>query len=225
VAAARVAAGHYAWVVFTSANAVSRLAELIPDARAWAGTRIAAVGPGTAEALESFHLIADLVPALAIAEGLVDEFPRARAGRAGHPEVAATADVGTSPGLGVGGDVRAPAVLWPRAAEGRDVIPEGLAPKGWSVEIVEAYRSAPVVPSRAVAQAAADADAVCFTSSSTVTNYLATGPAQVPPVVACIGPVTAETARRAGLTVSVVAAPHTIPGLVDALVSVLRRPV
>jgi uroporphyrinogen-III synthase len=36
--------------------------------------------------------------------------------------------------------------------------------------------------------------------------------------VACIGPVTADTARSLGLHVDVVASTHTIDGLVDALV-------
>jgi uroporphyrinogen III methyltransferase/synthase len=261
-AAAGVVDGRYAWVVFTSANAVSRLADLIPDARAWAGTRIAAVGPATAEALGSYRLIADLVPARALAEGLVEEFPDA--GRDGPDGAARDADAGAGPDAAgreaagreaagrasrdaarrasrgafgrssraaaggddagraaAGRDGRPPAVLFPRAAAGRDVIVDGLATKGWSVEVVEAYRNTVAVLSPAVAQAAADADAICFTSSSTVTNYLAAGSVRVPSVVACIGPVTAETARGAGLTVDVVATPHTIPGLVDALLSVL----
>ena len=40
----------------------------------------------------------------------------------------------------------------------------------------------------------------------------------MPPVVACIGPVTAATAKEGGLTVDVIADEHTILGLVDALV-------
>jgi uroporphyrinogen-III synthase len=65
----------------------------------------------------------------------------------------------------------------------------------------------------------AAADVVTFTSSSTVTRFLeVAGPERVPPVVACIGPVTAATARDAGLTVAVEAPEHTIPGLVAALV-------
>ena len=56
-----------------------------------------------------------------------------------------------------------------------------------------------------------------------MTNYLAVaGDVPVPPVVACIGPITAETARAAGLTVDVVAAEHTIDGLVEALVETLN---
>ena len=35
--------------------------------------------------------------------------------------------------------------------------------------------------------------------------------------IACIGPVTAETARELGLHVDVVATEHTVPGLVTAL--------
>jgi uroporphyrinogen-III synthase len=56
-----------------------------------------------------------------------------------------------------------------------------------------------------------------------VTNYLAVAKdVPVPPVVACIGPITADTARAAGLTVSVVATPHTIDGLVQSLVDTLN---
>ena len=64
------------------------------------------------------------------------------------------------------------------------------------------------------------ADAITFTSSSTVEHYLdAAGADRVPPVVACIGPVTAATAREHGLAVDVEAEVHTIDGLVDALVA------
>jgi uroporphyrinogen-III synthase len=65
---------------------------------------------------------------------------------------------------------------------------------------------------------------VTFTSSSTVTRFLdAAGAASVPPVVAAIGPITAETAREAGLTVDVEADVHTIDGLVDALLGWAAR--
>ena len=43
----------------------------------------------------------------------------------------------------------------------------------------------------------------------------------VPPVVVCIGPVTAATARDAGLPVTTVADPHTVDGLLAALVAAL----
>ena len=98
------------------------------------------------------------------------------------------------------------------------MLPAGLRAKGWQVEVVEAYRTEPARPDPAALAAAAGADAITFTSSSTVTNYLAVaGHGSVPPFVACIGPVTADTARAAGLQVDVVADEHSIEGLVAAL--------
>jgi uroporphyrinogen III methyltransferase/synthase len=191
-AAARVHT--YDWVVFTSANAVVRLCAELRDARAFGRARIAAIGPGTADALAARNLVADLVPDRFVAEGLLASFPEA--GPAGGR------------------------VLLPRAAVARDVLPAGLRAKGWDVDVVVAYRTVAARPSPAAIAAAREADAICFTSSSTVTNYLAgAGREAVPPLVACIGPVTAETARAAGLTVDVVAEVHTTAGLLDALVA------
>ncbi len=100
------------------------------------------------------------------------------------------------------------------------MLPDGLTAKGWSVEVAEAYRTVPAEPSPEQLARIAGADIVTFTSSSTVERFLElAGHDAVPPVVACIGPVTAETARRHGLTVSVEATTHTIDGLVDALVA------
>jgi len=113
-------------------------------------------------------------------------------------------------------------VLLPRAAVARDALPAGLGERGFTVDVVEAYRTVVARPAPEALTSAATAHAVTFTSSSTVTNYLAVaGDLPVPPVVACIGPITAETARAAGLTVDVVAAEHTIEGLVTALVEAL----
>jgi len=196
-AALRAAAGRvgdYDWVAFTSANAVSRffaaLAEVGSDTRALGGRRVAAIGPGTAEALDAAGVRPDLVPERFVAESLLEEFP-------------------DGPGR----------VLLPRAAVARDALPAGLAERGWAVDVVEAYRTAVGQPAPEALAGAATAHAVTFTSSSTVTNYLAVaGDIPVPPVVACIGPITADTARAAGLTVDVVAAEHTIEGLVTALI-------
>ena len=193
-AANDVAGGRYQWVVFTSPRAVARFLATVGDARAFGAARIAAIGPGTADALRQRFLVADLVPPEFVAESLVAAFP-----------------------FGEG------RVLVPRAAVARDVLPEGLAAKGWTVEVVEAYRTSVAQPDRRTLDAAEAADAITFTSSSTVTNYLAlAGARPMPPVVVCIGPVTAATARQAGIEVAVVAEEHNIDGLVDALVAGLR---
>jgi uroporphyrinogen III methyltransferase / synthase len=107
-------------------------------------------------------------------------------------------------------------VLIPQAADARDVLANGLRDKGWEVDVVEAYATRPVVLRGPV-----EADAITFTSSSTVTNFVAGG-GQVPPVVVCIGPVTADTARECGLKVDAVAEEHSIEGLIEALLSRLK---
>ena len=151
---------------------------------------MAAIGPGTAVALAAEGVRADLVPERFVAESLLEAFP-------------------DGPGR----------VLLPRAAVARDALPAGLTGRGWTVDVVEAYRTALGQPAPEALAAAATAQAVTFTSSSTVTNYLSVaGDVPIPPVVACIGPITAETARAAGLTVNVVATRHTIEGLVQSLV-------
>ncbi|HLT70425.1 MAG TPA: uroporphyrinogen-III C-methyltransferase [Acidimicrobiales bacterium] len=196
----RLAAGDYAWVVLTSPNGARRLLAAVRaagrDARALGGTRIAAIGPGTADALAEGNLVADLVPPRYVAESLVDAFPA------------------PSPGAPPGGR----RVLLARAAVARDVLPEGLAAKGWEVDVVEAYRTRPARLDERRARALAEAEVVTFTSSSTVTNLVAAvGREGLPPVVAAIGPVTAATARELGLEVAVEAEVHTAAGLVDAL--------
>jgi uroporphyrinogen III methyltransferase/synthase len=193
----------YEWVVFTSANAVEALMGLVRDARAFGTARVAAIGPGTADALASWRLAADLVPERFVAEGLLEVFP--------DPAAAGSAGGGR--------------VLLPRAAEARDVLPKGLRAKGWQVDVVEAYRTGRLRPSGEALAAVRSAQVVTFTSSSTVTGFLeVVDHGDVPPIVACIGPVTADTARSLGLSVDVVAGTHTIDGLVDALVEARSGP-
>ena len=185
------------WLVFTSPNGVERAFAALPDVRALGGVKVAAIGPGTAAALAERRVVADLVPRRFVAEGLLEVFP---------------GPAGPAPGR----------VVLARAAVARDVLPDGLRSLGWDVEVVEAYRTVPARPDATALARVAGADAVTFTSSSTVTNFVAAvGVDAVPETVACIGPVTAATARDLGLTVAVEAAVHTIDGLVDALHSVL----
>ncbi len=190
----------YEWVIFTSPNGVERAFADVPDTRALGGVQVAAIGPGTADALARYRVVPDLVPERFVAESLLAAFP--------------------APGPAPPGG----RVLLARAAVARDVVPEGLRAAGWAVDVVEAYRTRPAEVATGALDAASGADAVTFTSSSTVTNYLAVaGRERVPPVVVCIGPVTAATAREHGLTVSVEAEVHSIDGLVDALVSHLGK--
>jgi uroporphyrinogen III methyltransferase/synthase len=198
-AAAELAAGGYDWVAFASANAVEALLAELADARSFGAAFVAAVGPGTAAALRKWRLVADLVPDRSVAEGLLEAFP-------------------DPPRLGA-------RVLLPRAAEGRDVLAAGLAAAGWDVDSVEAYRTVPVPISGPDLEAVAGADAICFTSGSTVQGFVdAAGRQSAPALVVCIGPTSEAAARAAGLHVAAVAEPHTLDGLIDALIGVLKRP-
>ncbi len=183
----------YEWVVFTSANAVDRCWSQLSTASGLAPAKVAAIGEGTARRLAQRGVIADLLPDRFVAESLVEAFP--------VPEPA-------------GGS----RVLLPCAAGAREVLAQGLRAKGWRVDVVEAYRTVRPAAAEVSAAALTGADAVTFTSASTVIGYLElAGAGRVPPVVACIGPVTAETATRAGLEVDVVSPVHTVEGLVEAL--------
>jgi len=190
----------YDWLVLTSANGAARFCEHLRDGRDLAGVKIAAIGPGTAEVLADHNLVTDLIPERFIAESLLEAFP-------------------------LPNDTDHRRVLLARAEVARDVLPDGLRDLGWRVDVVDAYRTIPVEPSDAERERVTDADIVTFTSASTVDNWVAAfGVDTLPKVVACIGPITADTARRAGLRVDVIADVHTIDGLVDALVERSAHP-
>ncbi|MCU0580281.1 MAG: uroporphyrinogen-III C-methyltransferase [Desulfobacterota bacterium] len=197
--------GSFHWIIFTSPNGVrsffSRLAKRQKDARALQRTRLAAIGPATAAALQEWHLLPDLVPEKFQAEFILEA-------------LAAKELTGRK-------------VLIPRAETAREVLPEGLRNLGAQVSVVTAYRTIPEEAEKPLLlerlQAGA-VDCLTFTSSSTVLNFLALFdrseilPLLRPVTVACIGPVTAQTARANGLDVQVIPESYTIPGLVKALV-------
>ena len=192
--------GAYDWIVVTSPNGAARLGRALDDAgldaRGFASARVAAIGPATAAALRPIGVRADLVPEQFVAESLLDAMAAA-----------------SGPGR----------ALLVRAEVARDVLPDGLRERGWAVDVVDAYRTVPTAVDDAQRAAIGGADVITFTSSSTVDRFVeAVGAGAVPPVVACIGPVTADTARGHGLTVDIEAEVHTVPGLVEALVAWAR---
>jgi uroporphyrinogen III methyltransferase / synthase len=192
------------WIFFTSPNGVrfffNRLEDLGMDVRMLKGVRIGVIGPATAEALARYHLRADLIPEKYQAEQLLE----------------ALAEIPLS----------AKKVLIPRAAQARDVLPEGLRQMGADVSVVSAYQTLPAETEKeALEQSLSRGEiaALTFTSSSTVIQFLALFSRQKilsllkNVTVACIGPITAKTARENGLSVSVEAEEYTIPGLVRAI--------
>ena len=190
------------WIIFTSRNAADlfwdALRALGRDTRALATVKVAAIGPGTSEALLGRGIAVDVLPERFVAEGLLDAL-RER------------------------GDLNDARVMYIAAEGARDVLPAGLQELGAAVEVVRAYRAvADGAGAGALRErlAGGTVDLVTFTSASSVRGYVdAVGPelaARAP--AATIGPVTSDAARGAGLTVAVEAMTSTIPGLVQALV-------
>ena len=176
----------------TSPNGARRLLEIASDARALAGPRIAAIGPGTADALRAGGIRADIVPPRAVAESLIE----------------ALADL----------DVRR--ALIARAERARDVLPDALRVRGAEVEVLPLYRTVPEPLADAAREAARGADYVTFTSASSVRFYVeaAGAPADGQRIVS-IGPITSDALREHGLEPHLEAQQHTPGGIVAALLA------
>jgi uroporphyrinogen III methyltransferase / synthase len=210
----------YDLVCVTSPNGVAALFERLAaggrDARALAGARVAAIGPGTAGALAEHGIAADVLPERFLAEALVE----------------ALADMPVSRALVV------------RASQARDVLPDALRARGAEVDVLAAYETVAEPLSARALQLAREADYITFTSSSTVRFFLeaaraegdtadavkeagVAGPrAGLSPStrIVSIGPVTSETLREHGLEPHVEAERHDIEGVIGALVSDASAP-
>ena len=196
------------WIIFTSANSVEGFMTALlshhRDVRALKGPRLCTVGPGTAERLRRYSIVADVLP---------DEYR-------------AEAVIGA---LEAHGSLTGARVLLPRSDIGREVIADQLRTAGAVVTDVIAYRT---VLDELQREGDPDVygmmlegriDIVTFTSASAVRNFVRVyGADQVTDLlknttVAVIGPVTADAARQAGITVSVQPDSYTMTGLVDAI--------
>jgi uroporphyrinogen III methyltransferase/synthase len=168
------------------------------DARALAGATVAAIGPGTAAALREVGIVADVVAERFVAEGLLEALPSGLAG------------------------VRA---LVARAEDARDTLPDGLRAAGAEVDVISLYRTLAARPRRP--ERMLDADAVAFTSSSTVTRFADVLPGRDLSAVrgVSIGPVTSATARERGVGVVAEATRHDLDGLVETLTEILAKPI
>ena len=160
----------------------------------WPSVPLACVGPSTAAVFENSPFTVEVVPDRSVAEGLVEAV--------GAPE---------TPGA---------QLLLVQAEVARPVLADGLSANGWSVQRVVAYRTVDGTVSPVDAQAAAQAHAITFTSSSTVERFVRlAGRTALPPAIISIGPITSETARSLDLTVDAEADPHTLDGLIDAVIA------
>jgi uroporphyrinogen III methyltransferase/synthase len=196
-------------IVFTSVNGVEaffgRLRYHGLDLRAVPrAAKVAAIGPATAEGLEQAGLRVDVVPEEYRAEALIEA-------------------LGTHPLAGE-------RVLIPRAKVAREILPEFLRQAGAEVVVPPAYESVPSSEGKeelSLCLQKGEIDCVTFTASSTVENFVgAFGAEEVARLlddtrVACIGPITADTARKHGIGVDAEAEEYTISGLIEAVTDLL----
>jgi len=210
------ALAEFRWVIFTSVNGVAafwkRLTASGKDESALTGVKVAAIGPATGLALEKHGVHPEFIPEEHVAERILD-------------------------GLG---DLRGLWVLLPRAEIARKDLVEELILRGVIVQEIAAYRTLPATPDpNGLAELSRGVDAITFTSSSTVRNFsalLSGGPQHITAaairalgggieepgaparaIIACIGPITALTARECDLPVDIVAKEYTMGGLVAVL--------
>jgi len=187
----------YDLIIVTSPNGAhelfAALARQHRDARALAGHRVAALGPGTARALREHGIIADTVPQRAVAEGMLESLASVPVARA----------------------------LIVRAREGRDVLPDALRERGAEVDVLALYETTAEPLDAATLTATAAADWITFTSASTVRFLAEAAGGALPdgPKLASIGPATSAALRERGHEPDVEADPHTPDGLVTALVN------
>ena len=195
----------YGWVIFTSVNGVlhfwEQMRALGHDARMLGGTKIAAIGPATAKALEERGIYPDFVPEKYVAESVVE-------------------------GL-LGRGIRGAKVLLPRAAKAREVLPEALREAGCTVDVLPVYETVLAGEDRGdvlTALEAGEIHCLTFTSSSTVENFFSLlEPDLVRTFVdaglriASIGPITTKTIESYGFSVAIQPEDYTVPALADIL--------
>lgn len=212
----------YDWLIFTSANGVKMTLERLRtfgyEPRVLSHVRIATIGPATTAALKRYGLSAALLPDVSVSEGVVEALRRE------------AAQCGTI--------LAGMRILLALAAETRQVLQTELEQAGAKVEVAVAYQTLPVAQDDERGREVVallrqhQLDIITFTSSSTVHHFmrwlsqaapdLATsltspGAHKTRPLIACIGPITASTARGYGLNVGVEAREFTTAGLVTAL--------
>ena len=206
--------GGYQWIVFTSANGVRFFFKRFKERRepSWPSALVSlAIGPATANALADEGVQVNITASDSRAEGAFEAIARYSGG------------VERVAGL---------KFLIPRARVARDFLPGELRNAGAVVDVVEAYRTIrPEGSGDEINALLRDGkiDAITFTSSSTVSNFAALigapdlSQALSNVVVACIGPVTATTAREHGLNEVVVPAEFSGVALAEALAERLRN--
>lgn len=191
------------WLVFTSRNGVRFFFEQMKkeqvDIRSLGDSRIAVMGAGTRKELENWGCYADLVPEQSCSESLA----KALCAHAEPDE----------------------AICLFRAEEASDVLTKRLREKQYRVVDIPTYRTEIMWKKRELLrEMLEDVDAVTFCSASAVSAFvqMTEGHDLVAKTI-CIGPVTAQAAKKAGLHIDKVAEQYDLEGLTEALCAILSQ--
>ena len=191
------------WLVFTSRNGVRFFFEQMKkervDIRNLGDSRIAVMGAGTRKELENWGCYADLVPEQSCSESLA----KALCTHAEPDE----------------------AICLFRAEEASDVLTKRLREKQYRVVDIPTYRTEIMWKKRELLrEMLEDVDAVTFCSASAVSAFVQmTEGHDLAAKTICIGPVTAQAAKKAGLHIDKVAEQYDLEGLTEALCAILSQ--
>ena len=193
------------WIIFTSVNGVNFFLQRLTDRgetpRVLSSLKACAIGPATAKKLQEKRIRVAYIPKEFVAESILKGFKKM--------------------------DLKGKRVVLARAEKARDILPQGLRKMGAEVDVVEAYRT---VKPRGGAKrlrpllAEGKIDVITFTSSSTVNHFAELLKAEDLKnvlrgiAIACIGPITAKSAKNWGLRIHIQPEQFTIPGLTQAIV-------
>jgi uroporphyrinogen III methyltransferase/synthase len=202
--------GSYDWLIFTSANGVNffwqRLEERGKGLRLPSSLKVCAIGPATAYQLKEKGIEVDYTPKEFVAEAILKGFEKMV--------------------------LKGRRILLARARQARDILPKGLRQMGAKVDVVEVYRTVkPKGGSKRLKELLmkGKVDAITFTSSSTVNHFaelLKKEDLQAllkNTTIACIGPITARTAKGWRIRVQIQPKQYTVPGLTQAIVQYFLR--
>ncbi len=181
----------YDLLCVTSPNGADQLFAALHDARQLAGLNVAAIGPGTARALRSHGIEADIVPERSVAEALIEALA----------------------------DLPIKRALIARAEEARGVLEDSLRQRGVEVDLLALYRTVAEPLDQAARTAALGADYATFTSASSARFFHAAAGTLDGPRLVSIGPVTSAQLTELGYQPLLEATEHTPDGLVEALLA------
>jgi uroporphyrinogen III methyltransferase/synthase len=201
----------YQWLILTSSNGVNCFFDYLKERGLGPADlkhlKTICVGPKTALAAKEWGLKGRLVAKEYAAEGINELFS--------------------------GADIKEQKILIPRALKARETLPENLRGKGAAVDVVPVYET--IFPPESTPELEQllenrEIDIITITSASTATNLVKHCPPRHLAILktiptACIGPISAKAAAKAGLNVKSIADEYTSEGLINALTAYLSEKV